>query len=84
MNDKKSKIESTIQLTHKEWTVTQKSLWLRKNRGALATVARSLDVTASMVSLVFWGKAVSARVDKAIAAYILEIELENLNRQSAA
>jgi len=48
-----------------------RTLWIRRNRGLLAKVAKKLGVCGAMVRMVFWGKRRSARVEA-------ELELHGL------
>lgn len=62
MSERKTNNQSPL----RRMSVTQKLLWMKKNRGALADVARQLDKTMASVSAVFWGKGTSAEIEQAI------------------
>jgi hypothetical protein len=46
-----------------------KMMWLRRNRGLLARVARELGVSGSFARQVFWGKRRSAKVEEVLASH---------------
>ena len=47
----------------------EKFLWLRANRGIFKRVARELGIRPSTVHKIFWGKATSERVYRALKQY---------------